>query len=618
MLNQREIQSISEIIKYLKSRGIQFTDITSSQTLKKFIFQQLLKYHPDKLAHLSDLEKKSYEEVCKKLNSLKGYLDTYGEEVNKIIDSLNNKTKQDIQYKTRKEMDDKIRREMDEQLKKEYERHKKEAAARAAQAAKAAQEREQQPLHSDSIILKELKQANTRMSQAYQLMQQKNLDPQTILNLYKEITDIYWPVYSKLNARGFAFNNLNPELQRQRQIFQNIYQESTKISNQRKHNMEEKQPRQEGAKEKMLREFRERKAKEKMEEELKQQYKQPKPEQYANNVRFFRQQQSPKPQYQAPQETPETLLNEEQITLARKIFSQNRSITKIKKNQRYNIDNKIVSFPFSVIKTEEGKLFAMYNGKQANNNYLRKQGLLGKGSFGRVKLAVSLDAPYNIVAAKVQIKEKLPRGADSIIASEEAARQAMHQYISAADNRNLRHETKHYTFSEFIDGQSLYSYYRQNMYRMTTQDKLNMVLKVLNALQNLHNQDLIHGDFSFNNILIDKTGNLHIIDFGLAGKKSQEKDYIQPPLLKIFAGLRFNKDHYHSPEIYQGRIYRQSDIYSLGKWIAWTFGNTEPMLKNLASNMTQYLIQNRKTLDACRQEIESELRQINRAKSGKR
>ena len=86
--------------------------------------------------------------------------------------------------------------------------------------------------------------------------------------------------------------------------------------------------------------------------------------------------------------------------------------------------------------------------------------------------------------------------------------------------KSIKYNCKFYIFSDFFHGITLFEYF--DKYAATTEKTLQIFIKVLEKLAVLHGLNIVHGDLSFNNILIDKTPDgeieINLIDFGSSGK----------------------------------------------------------------------------------------------------
>jgi serine/threonine protein phosphatase PrpC/predicted Ser/Thr protein kinase len=116
-----------------------------------------------------------------------------------------------------------------------------------------------------------------------------------------------------------------------------------------------------------------------------------------------------------------------------------------------------------------------------------------------------------------------------------------------------------YTVFEFIEGQSLAQWVTDNP-RPDVEAVRNIIEQVAKGLQAMHRQEMLHQDLRPNNIMIDTTGTVKIIDFGavrvagiteIAGIAQQQ--YILGTL------------QYTAPEYFIGELgTARSDLFSLG------------------------------------------------------
>ena len=144
---------------------------------------------------------------------------------------------------------------------------------------------------------------------------------------------------------------------------------------------------------------------------------------------------------------------------------------------------------------------------------------LGAGSSGKVKVGKNINTGQ-IVVIKVQLLNVTSELdlADVIeepnILAQLGQLHAIATRISSNEGWTNKHEqdfkyrTKKYNFkfyilSDFFEGITLYQYF--NDYAPTTEKILRIILKVLEKLELLNNLNIIHGDLSFINILIQTT-----------------------------------------------------------------------------------------------------------------
>jgi serine/threonine protein kinase len=69
--------------------------------------------------------------------------------------------------------------------------------------------------------------------------------------------------------------------------------------------------------------------------------------------------------------------------------------------------------------------------------------------------------------------------------------------------------------SPWIHNGSLTTYLEHHFTALTIEQKLRILRQVAAAISYLHSKDVVHGDLTANNILIDSDGNAHVADHGI-------------------------------------------------------------------------------------------------------
>jgi serine/threonine protein kinase len=101
---------------------------------------------------------------------------------------------------------------------------------------------------------------------------------------------------------------------------------------------------------------------------------------------------------------------------------------------------------------------------------------------------------------------------------------------------------------EYVNGATL-----DTLPRLPIAQLVQIFLKVANGLVHLHRRQVCHADLKPNNILLGKSGEVKIIDFGLAWIKGEQKGRVQ------------GTPEYMAPEQVQKRIANErTDIYNFG------------------------------------------------------
>jgi serine/threonine protein kinase len=191
---------------------------------------------------------------------------------------------------------------------------------------------------------------------------------------------------------------------------------------------------------------------------------------------------------------------------------------------------------------------------------------IGEGGCGVVYVADQEEPVRRRVALKVI---KVGMDTKSVIARFEAERQALammdHPNIAKVLDAGATTTGRPYFVMELVRGIKLTDFCDQN--RLTTEQRLQLFIKVCQAVQHAHQKGIIHRDLKPSNILVtlnDGTAVPKIIDFGIA--KATEGRLTD---LTVYTELNqlIGTPAYMSPEqalMTSVDIDTRSDIYSLG------------------------------------------------------
>jgi serine/threonine protein kinase/WD40 repeat protein len=191
---------------------------------------------------------------------------------------------------------------------------------------------------------------------------------------------------------------------------------------------------------------------------------------------------------------------------------------------------------------------------------------IGEGGFGAVWAAEQKKPVRRRVALKII---KMGMDTKQVVARFEAERQALalmdHPNIAKVLDAGSTDVGRPYFVMELVRGIPITSYCDQA--KLSTHDRLNLFIKVCNAVQHAHQKGIIHRDIKPSNILItlhDGVPVPRIIDFGIAKATQQE-------LTEMTIYTRHDQfigtPAYMSPEQAEMSgldIDTRSDIYSLG------------------------------------------------------
>ena len=278
--------------------------------------------------------------------------------------------------------------------------------------------------------------------------------------------------------------------------------------------------------------------------------------------------------------------------------------------------NNILPLMYSVIKEPEtNKLFVILPSKTStiilrNASEKSVAGLIGKGTYGKVKLVQTLH-DYSIIVVKIQKGSNTNLIKETEVDNEEKIQKMLGQFVASsrtcADKIN-----KYYIFSKYIEGEKLLDYFNKNP-DLTIEEITTIIIKILHRINFLHNtMNIIHGDPSFSNILYDpKKKSLEIIDFGFSGVADENGMINFPEIID-------NHRSYIAKECYLiKKATFASDIYCLGWWIKFHFKNkkfcnnqkTSPAFTLRFTNFLDKMLDNnysfRPKITDCIQEFES-------------
>ncbi|KAK1755670.1 protein kinase kin1 [Echria macrotheca] len=194
---------------------------------------------------------------------------------------------------------------------------------------------------------------------------------------------------------------------------------------------------------------------------------------------------------------------------------------------------------------------------------------IGQGSMGKVKLA-KREGTGELVACKIIERVSPDDGRQSREEREKAdaaredrnAREAAivsllnHQYICGLRD-NLRTRWHWYMLFEYVNGGQMLDYIISHG-KLKEKQARKFARQIASAVDYCHRNSIVHRDLKIENILISKTGDIKIIDFGLSNLFSPDEDR----RLKTYCGSLY----FAAPELLQARPYTgpEVDVWSFG------------------------------------------------------
>lgn len=181
---------------------------------------------------------------------------------------------------------------------------------------------------------------------------------------------------------------------------------------------------------------------------------------------------------------------------------------------------------------------------------------LGKGGMGKVYrvLDQKLNEEVALKVLKPEIaldKKTLDRFSNEL----KLARRIIHKNVGRMYEL-MEHEGIHFITMEYVRGEDLQSFIKRSR-QLAIGTAVTISKQVCQGLSEAHKLGVIHRDLKPSNIMIDREGNVRVMDFGVA-RFLQSKDITD-------TGVLIGTPKYMSPEQVEGKKTDQrSDIYSLG------------------------------------------------------
>ena len=180
---------------------------------------------------------------------------------------------------------------------------------------------------------------------------------------------------------------------------------------------------------------------------------------------------------------------------------------------------------------------------------------LGKGTFGKVKLAYNIENKNEKYACKILLKSNIKDEDDYIRCKREMdILNKMHHVNVVRTYEIISTETTYYIFMDFCSKGELFNYIVKKQH-LSEEKSAFFYYQLINGIEYIHKKGICHRDLKPENLLLTEKNKLKIIDFGLS-------NYFKGNLLETPCG----SPCYASPEMVMGNKYNGFciDIWSSG------------------------------------------------------
>ena len=203
----------------------------------------------------------------------------------------------------------------------------------------------------------------------------------------------------------------------------------------------------------------------------------------------------------------------------------------------------------------------------------RMEVVLGEGGMGMVWLASRADGLYQ---RKVALKLLRPGLADPNLRlrfsrEREILARLAHPNIARLLDAGIGSEGQPYLALEYVEGISITDYCQAHGLSVDT--RLKLFLQICEAVSHAHANLIVHRDLKPSNILVTPTGEVRLLDFGIA----KLLDDPEPVPLNPRTEVRAFTLHYAAPEQVRGEpVTTMTDVYSLGVVLYELLAGTKP------------------------------------------
>ena len=181
---------------------------------------------------------------------------------------------------------------------------------------------------------------------------------------------------------------------------------------------------------------------------------------------------------------------------------------------------------------------------------------LGKGGMGRVYRAEDTKVKEEIALKLIKPEISSDQQTIDRFRNElRVARKIRHKNVTGMFDLGEDKGT-HYITMEYVPGEDLKSFVHRSG-QLSTGTMVKIVKQISEGLSEAHSLGIVHRDLKPSNIMIDKDGNVRIMDFGIA-RSIKTKGVTG-------SGIIIGTPEYMSPEQAEAKeVDQRSDIYSLG------------------------------------------------------
>jgi len=202
---------------------------------------------------------------------------------------------------------------------------------------------------------------------------------------------------------------------------------------------------------------------------------------------------------------------------------------------------------------------------------------IGQGGQGEVWLARRVDGQFEQhVAIKILKPIHQPKEEQRFLAERSLLAQLSHPNIAQLLSGGKYSEDRLYMVLEWVDGSDIISYVKHKQLKL--ERCLRLFIQICEAVKFAHQNGIIHRDIKPSNVMVNQSGVVKLLDFGVAKSKDLDLTETQHEQMLTMA--------YASPEQIKGeKVSTVTDVYGLGLLLyelltlerALTINNSSPV-----------------------------------------
>jgi serine/threonine-protein kinase len=189
--------------------------------------------------------------------------------------------------------------------------------------------------------------------------------------------------------------------------------------------------------------------------------------------------------------------------------------------------------------------------------------LIGRGGMGGVWLADRSDGRFERrVAVKFLNVALAGRGEERFRREGTLLARLAHPHIARLLDAGVTGTGQPFLILEYVDGEPIDRYC--DTHRLTVDAKIRLFLDVLAAVAHAHVNLIVHRDIKPSNVLVDRSGQVKLLDFGIAKLLEADSSLAMATMLTRDEGVGLTPEFAAPEQLTDAPITTATDVYALG------------------------------------------------------